>query len=101
MVQAPWITRAGGIFAALVVGFVVVAAFVVAPFVAANPQAALGVQVGAAVLVGGGALIGLRAAREREGGIEGMLAATAPWLPGVLAAAIVALFLLGQSAATA
>jgi len=93
-----WVVRAGATFAVLVVAFVVIASFVVPPFIAANPQAAIAVPIGTAILVGLGALIALRATRDQQGAVEGVLTTTAPWLPGALAVAIVSLFLLGQPA---
>lgn len=90
--------RAPATFAVLAVAFLAIAIFVVAPVVEANPQAGLVIPAAAAVTLAVGVLIALRATRQNQGAVEGILATTAPWLPGALAVTIVGPYLLGQTA---
>lgn len=95
------IVRAGATFAVLAIAFAAIAVFIVAPLVEANPQAGVVVPVGVAVTLAAGAAIALRATREDQGAVEGVLVKLSPWLPGALGLTIITLFLLGQSAAYA
>jgi len=90
--------------AALVLGaaavFMVIYVVVLPALHVASDSRLVGAVLGAlAVMLAAGTTF--RATRQREDDVQGILAATAPWLPGALAVAIVALFLLGQSAAYA
>lgn len=93
-----WVVRAGMTLAVLVVAIVVIAAFIIPPLVEANPQATIAVPIVVALVLAAAAAIALRATKEQQGAVEGLLASMAPWLPGAVAVTVVGLFLLGQSA---
>jgi hypothetical protein len=88
----------GASLALIVVGLVVIAAFEIPRLTSSNPEALVAFPVLAvAVLVFAG-LAGVRATRDQDGAVEGVLAVTTPYLPGAVSVTIIALFLLGQSA---
>ncbi|HKW77541.1 MAG TPA: hypothetical protein VJQ09_00500 [Candidatus Limnocylindria bacterium] len=90
--------RTGGTLVVLIAVLVLAAYLVLLLVRQASPEAAIAAAIVAGAAIAFVAAFALRGVREKQDAIEGILTTSAPWLPGTLAVAIVALFILGLPA---